>query len=120
MLPWVEAVQSVRKDWHYNIQLNVFQKTKGTTYVYVCRLLTGYCVQLYLRGSITKSNYCLVELRSDNYSKESLQKMYEYGEKWLDCYHDGKEEDILSDEYSTYNPNGVWGIERLSEKGYII
>ncbi len=120
MLPWVDAVQNIRTGWHYNLNLNVFQKTENKCYVYVTRLISGYCVQLYLRGAVKNSNYCLVELRTDNHSKENLEKMFKYGERWLSFYSDGNEEKILKDQFSTYNPKGVWGSDRLPEKGYLV
>jgi hypothetical protein len=115
---WEAYKITTPKDWHYNEKLDVYQKVNGRVYVYVSRLLFGYMIQLYFRGSVSENGFCLCEARTENLSKEKLDLMFNMGEQWLDSYCNGKEEEINKCEYAVANPNGVWGSEKIDKKLY--
>lgn len=106
--------KSVRGDWHYNKQLDVYQKVNDRVFVYVSRLIGGYMCQLYLRGAMNMG-ICQLEVRTQS----NLNKMFKIGERWLTKYHSGDMKLIRTDMYSISNPLGVWGIS-YNEKLYWI
>lgn len=105
--------------WHYNEQINVYQRVSGKVFVYVSELMFGYKAQLYERG-YRNMMLCLTEIRTKDQGREALENMFAIGEVWLYHYSDGDLQRISKDFYAIDNPEGVWGEESEEKKLYWI